>query len=181
MSHRIRSLRIALAVAVVGSAWLLGSPQAAVRAPVGSARAAAIYGYPWATHCPAAGVADVIDRWAMYACNCTSYVAWALDANHQRIDWFVAGAMNAWNWPHVARLSGLETGTRPRVGAVAVWPKLSLPFGHLGYVVAVHPDGRFEVAEYNLGPLDGYSPYTFDLRDNVAPAGAEFIYVPRRP
>jgi surface antigen len=115
----------------------------------------------------------------MYACNCTSYVAWALTANGQRTDWFVAGAMDAWNWPHVARLSGIDTGTQPRVGAVAVWPKLSPPFGHIAYVVAVHADGTFEVGEYNL-PGKGYAPYTFDLRDEVRRGGAEFIYVPKR-
>jgi surface antigen len=146
--------------------------------PVHSSRVA-IYGYPLAPHCPAAGVADSIDRWKMYTCNCTSYVAWALEANDQRTDWFVAGAMDARNWPHVARLSGIETGTQPRVGAVAVWPKLSPPYGHIAYVVAVHADGTFEVGEYNLA-AKGYAPYTFDLRDAVRPDGAEFIYVPKR-
>src|SRR4030088_2802752 len=59
-----------------------------------------VYGYPYASRCPTAGYGDVVDRWGMYMCNCTSYVAWALGANGQRTDWFVRGAMNAGNWPH---------------------------------------------------------------------------------
>src|SRR5258708_14007508 len=94
--------------------------------PVHSSRVA-IYGYPLAPRCPAAGVADSIDRWKMYACNCTSYVAWALTANGQRTDWFVAGAVDAWNWPHGARLSGLHPRPQPPVGAPALCPTLSPP------------------------------------------------------
>jgi len=125
-------------------------------------------------------VAEAIDRWKMYACNCTSYVAWALEANGQRTGWFVPGAMDARNWPHVAGLSRIPSGTQPRVGAVAVWPKLSPPFGHVAYVTAVHPDGTFDVAEYNLGPRYGRAPYTFDRRSGLDSRGVTFIYVPRR-
>ena len=139
-----------------------------------------VYGYFWASRCPAAGVADKVDRWKMYACNCTSYVAWALAANGQRTDWFIPGAMDARNWPHVASLSEIETGTQPRVGAVAVWRRFSPPFGHVAYVTAVHVGGTFDVAEYNLGPLDGYAPYTFDVRKDLRASDAVFVYVPRR-
>jgi surface antigen len=139
-----------------------------------------VRGYPLAARCPAAGVHDEVDRWMMNACNCTSYVAWALDVNDQRIDWFVPGAMDAWNWPNVARLRGLEVGQVPRVGAVAVWPALSRPFGHVAYVTALHPDGTFDVSEYNLGPRFGYERFTYDARYDVHASGAEFIYVPRR-
>jgi surface antigen len=138
-----------------------------------------VYGYPYASRCPAAGLAEVVDRWRMDMCNCTSYVAWALRANGQRIDWFVAGAMDAWNWPHVARLAGLRLGELPRVGAVAVWPKLSPPFGHVGYVTAVDRDGGFDVSEYNFLPASGYVHFLFDRRFDVPRRGAVFIYVPR--
>ena len=152
----------------------------AIAAAPAHAGRVAIYGYPWAAHCPGAGIAEQVDHWKMYACNCTSYVAWALDANGQRTDWFIAGAMDAKNWPHVASLANFDEGTQPRVGALAVWPKLSPPDGHVAYVVAVHPDGSFKVAEYNFGAKEGYAPFTFDLRDGVRPGGAEFIYVPKR-
>lgn len=135
-------------------------------------------GYPYAARCPAAGVADVVDRWKMYACNCTSYVAWALVANGQRIDWFVAGAMNARNWPHVARLGGLRVDRVPAVRSVVVWPNLAPPFGHVAYVTGVHGRDRIDVAEYNL-PVFGRQTFAFDTRDDVSTRGALFIHVPR--
>lgn len=136
------------------------------------------YGYPYASHCPGAGLAERVDRWKMYACNCTSYVAWALSANGQRTDWFIAGSMDAGNWAHVARLRGIPVGGRPRVGAVAVWPRLS-KFGHVAYVTRLEPDGGFDVGEYNL-PTAGEESFAFDVRLDVPRAGASFLYVPKR-
>ncbi|MHB8643452.1 MAG: CHAP domain-containing protein [Gaiellaceae bacterium] len=146
-------------------------------APAGAARGRVLYGYPYASRCPEAGIADKVDRWGMYECNCTSYVAWALQANGQSIDWFIRGAMNAWNWPHVAGLDGIPVGTRPRAGAVAVWPKESPPFGHLAYVSAVEPNGTFDIAEYNASIFE---PFVFDVRKGVRARGVTFIYVPAR-
>jgi surface antigen len=137
-----------------------------------------VHGYPYAERCPTAGVADRIDRWRMDMCNCTSYVAWALQANGQRIDWFISGAMNAWNWPHVARLAGLRVLQQPQAGAVAVWPHLSPPFGHVAYVTAVDADGGFDVSEYNFPPAAGGRPFRFDQRHDVSVRGALFIDVP---
>jgi surface antigen len=111
----------------------------------------------------------------MDTCNCTSYVAWALSANGRRVDWFRRGAMDAHNWAWVAALAGVPEGRSPRVDAVAVWPRLSPPFGHVGFVVAVHRDGTFDVAEYNL-----LRRFRFDARYHVAAAGAVFLYVPMR-
>ncbi len=142
-------------------------------------RAPVIYGYPYASRCPGAGFGDVVDRWGMYACNCTSYVAWALVANRQRIDWFVPGAMNAWNWPHVARLSGLVVNVRPSVGAVAVWPRLARPFGHVAYVTGVHATGTIDVAEYNQPIFGSADTFVFDTRSSVPRAAALFIHVPQ--
>ena len=147
---------------------------------VRAANATVVYGYPLAGRCPAAGVAEEVDRWGMFACNCTSYVAWALQANGQSIEWFVPGAMNARNWAHVARLSLLPVGKLPRRGAVVVWPKLEPPFGHVAYVTGVELDGGFDVAEYNFPPASGSGPFVFDRRKDVRRAGAVFIYVPNR-
>ena len=144
------------------------------------ARGPVIFGYPYASRCPGAGIGDVVDRWGMYACNCTSYVAWALVANRQRIDWFVPGAMNAWNWPHVARLSGLVVDDRPAVGAVAVWTRLARPFGHVAYVTGLHADGTIDVAEYNQPLFGSAETFIFDTRSSVTRAGAVFIHVPKR-
>ena len=139
-----------------------------------------VYGYPYAARCPGAGIAEVVDRWGMYACNCTSYVAWALVANGQRIGWFVPGAMDAWNWPHVAQLAGLRTDARPTVGSVAVWPKVARPFGHVAYVTGVRPDGTIDVAEYNLPGVGGVETFVFGVRTSIATSGAIFIHVPLR-
>jgi surface antigen len=145
-----------------------------------AASSVVVYGYPLATRCPAAGVAETVDRWGMYSCNCTSYVAWALAANGQRTDWFVLGSMNAWNWPNVARRAHLRVGSTPRVGAVAVWPKLVPPFGHLAYVTGLERGGRFDVAEYNFAADTPAAEFAFDTRTSIAASGAIFIYVPPR-
>jgi surface antigen len=139
-----------------------------------------VSGYPYAARCPRAGVKDIVDRWGMYVCNCTSYVAWALQANGERTDWFIPGAMNAWNWPHVARLAGLRVDRDPSVGSVAAWPHLAKPFGHVAYVSRVPGPGLVDVAEYNFPGSDGSQTFVFDTRADVSDAGAVFIHVPRR-
>ena len=151
----------------------------AAAAPARPVRAAPSHGYPYAARCPRAGPKDVVDRWGMYACNCTSYVAWSLVAHGQPIDWFIPGAMNAWNWPHVARLAGLRVDRLPTVGSIAAWPHLAPPFGHVAYVIGVHGPGRVDVAEYNLPDLHGKQTYVFDVRHFVSTAGAVFIHVPQ--
>jgi surface antigen len=133
-------------------------------------------GYPYARQCPGAGVRDAVDRWKMNTCNCTSYVAWALAANGYRIDWFVPGSMDAWNWPNVAARRGIPVGRRPRVGAVAVWPEWGR-LGHLALVTGVHPDGNFDVAEYNR---PGGVRFGFDRRFDVRAEDVVFVYPPRR-
>jgi surface antigen len=133
-------------------------------------------GYPYARECPSAGERDDVDRWRMNTCNCTSYVAWALDANDFRTDWFIPGAMDARNWPNVARRRHVQIGRAPRVGAVAVWPRVAPPFGHVAFVTGVHRDGTFDVAEYNL---PGRRPFSFDTRSRLSPRGVTFVYVAR--
>jgi surface antigen len=145
-----------------------------------STRAGVIaYGYSYASRCPGAGLAEQVDRWKMYTCNCTSYVAWALTANGQRTDWFIPGSMNARNWPHVARLRGIPIGRLPRVGAVAVWPRLT-DLGHVAYVTRLEPGGGFDVAEYNLPSVAAEDSFAFDARRDVRRAGAVFLYVPKK-
>ncbi len=163
-----------------GSAALLAWAVFPAAAHPAEIRSPVVNGYPLARSCPEAGVEDAVDRWDMNACNCTSFVAWALWANGQRVRWFIAGAMDARNWPHVARLSTFRVVRVPRVGSVAVWPKVAPPFGHVAYVTGLERDGSFDVAEYNL-PGAGVGPFAFDIRRHVRRAGAVFIYVPRRP
>jgi surface antigen len=85
--------------------------------------------------------------------------------------------MDAGNWPHVAELAGIRVGRKPAVGAVAVWPKLARPFGHVAYVTGLEPGGGIDVSEYN--PPDGLTPFGYNARDDIRPAGAIFIYVPK--
>jgi surface antigen len=140
-----------------------------------------VYGYPYAPRCPGAGLGDIVDRWGMYACNCTSFVAWALSANRQRIDWFIRGSMDAWNWPNVARLGGLRVDGRAAIGTVAVWPDISRPFGHVAYVTGVGPGRTIAVAEYNFPGPYGTETFGFDTRAFVRAGGdVLFIHVPRR-
>jgi surface antigen len=138
-----------------------------------------IYGYPYAPTCPLAGVAKRVDRFGMYACNCTSYVAWALHANGLRTNWFIPGAMDAFNWPHVARLKGLQVVSTPAVGAVAVMPRLGGRLGHVAFVTGLGRGESFSVAEYNLPSLTSSTHFEFDVRNDVSSAGTEFILVPR--
>jgi surface antigen len=177
---RARALLRIFVVSIAAFAVAHGPVSAAASvARSGTTSGVIAYGYPYASQCPAAGIAEKVDRWGMYMCNCTSYVAWALNANRQRIDWFVRGAMNANNWPHVAFLAKIQVGSTPRVGAVAVWPRKS-KFGHIAYVTRVDPDGAFDLSEYNPPESQSFDPYAFDIRRGVARAGAVFIYVPRR-
>lgn len=148
---------------------------AALLAAHGQASRLVTTGYPYGYECPRAGRLDVVDRWKMDACNCTSYVAWALERNGYRIDWFVAGAMDAKNWPNVARRHGLRVGRAPSPGAVAVWPEWGR-FGHVALVTAARADGTFDVAEYNR---PGGVRFGFDRRSAVSPAGVRFVVVPR--
>jgi surface antigen len=160
-------------VAIVLAALAACPSASAARAPI-------VYGYAYAARCPGAGIADVVDRWGMYACNCTSYVAWALSANHQRTDWFIRGAMDAWNWPHVALLAGLVVDRNPTVGSVAVWSEIARPFGHVAYVTGLDAGRTIDVAEYNFpGPQDA-DTFDFETRSFVRRGDAVFIHVPRR-
>lgn len=161
-----------VAFAATGSAG--STPEAGVSTPI-------VYGYLYAGHCPGAGIADVVDRWGLYECNCTSYVAWALTANNQRTDWFIRGAMDAWNWPHVAQLAGLEVDRNASVGAVAVWPSIAPPFGHVAYVMGVGARSTIDVAEYNFPSPSGGQTFGFATRTNVADDDAMFIHVPAGP
>jgi surface antigen len=139
-----------------------------------------VTGYPYAARCPRAGIGDIVDRWGMSMCNCTSYVARALQANGQRIEWFIPGPMNAWNSQHVARLDGLRVDRAPSVGSVAAWPQLANPLGHVAYAIGVRGPGLIAVADYNLPGSGDSQTFVFDTSTDVSAAGVMFIHVPRR-
>jgi surface antigen len=179
MTLRLLAVLVVLGAGVMPTSGAHAKPPRA-NATAGLATRPIVYGYPYADRCPGAGLADVVDRWGMYACNCTSYVAWALSANHQRIDWFIRGAMDAWNWPHVARLAGLKVDRTEGVGAVVVWPTIARPFGHVAYVTGLEANRTIDVAEYNLPSSGGTETFSFQTRSLVRIGDGVFIHVPRR-
>lgn len=170
---------VAAAIVAVVSVVALNTTSGRPVAASSGAPAGVVYGYPYAADCPGAGLADVVDRWGMYACNCTSYVAWALQANRERINWFVRGSMDAWNWPNVARLAGITVDGHATAGSVAVWPLIAKPFGHVAYVTAVSSGGTIDIAEYNFPGPNGFETFGFETRTLLRPYGAVFIHVPR--
>jgi surface antigen len=175
---------VALSLAVASTAAGSTGARAASPARLPDAHPATVVtsGYPYARDCPLAGAANVADRWQMDECNCTSYVAWALERNGRRTDWFVAGRMDAKNWPTVASAAGLRVGRLPAVGAVAVWPDEAPPFGHVAYVTGTHRGRFFDVAEYNLPSAGAKSTFAFGTRHGLlADDEVIFVYVPRRP
>lgn len=175
----LRPAHLSFSAALIGSVVLVTAAFGGSRSGAASfSNSRIVYGYPYSARCPGAGIADLVDRWGMYACNCTSYVAWALAANHQRIDWFVRGSMDAWNWPNVARRSSLRVDRRPSRGAVVVWPSLAQPFGHVAYVTGVEPGGTVDIAEYNYPGPNGTETFGFQTRTFTSTAGAVFIHVP---
>lgn len=70
-----------LACVIEGSAFV--APTSTSEAGPGKP---AILAYSYGRQCPAAGYEERGDRWLMNTCNCTWYVAWALDANGRRVE-----------------------------------------------------------------------------------------------
>lgn len=73
-------------------------------------------------------------------------------AAYERPDLIGAVWGNAWQWVSEARWSGLPTGYRPEVGAVAVWQPWTAGadgYGHVAYVVQVGDNGWFQVSQRN--------------------------------
>ncbi|MDG4499446.1 CHAP domain-containing protein [Streptococcus suis] len=56
---------------------------------------------------------------------------------------------NGGDWATSAAAAGFEVGTRPRVGAIAVWSDGG--YGHVAYVTGVAADGKIQVMESNYG------------------------------
>ena len=100
---------------------------------------------------------------------------------------------DAWKWAQNARVGGLQTGSAPQAGAVAVFPQGSWrsSVGHVAYVESVSQDS-YVISEENFGAgeyvgvhPDGDDPdprlrriYTRGHAGdwNVNPTGTEFIY-----
>lgn len=109
---------------------------------------------------------SVVDSWGMYNRECVSYTAWRESVNGKYVPY---GMGNANQWPGAAQAHGIQTGSTPRVGAVAIWYVGS--YGHAMYVEQVYGDGSFLVSQYNYGENGTYSTMRVG-----AGSGFTFIY-----
>lgn len=112
-----------------------------------------------------------------YYRECVDFVAWRLnrDAGSTEApfkwDWsyLTPGGGSAPAWKRNWEIHGWETGSEPRVGAVA-W------FGfHVGYVSAVNDDGTVLIEEYNF-----QSDHLYGQRTIPADEVSEYLYAPPR-
>ncbi len=117
--------------------------------------------YPWATVTDP----DQLDPWGFPMRQCTSYVAWFLNAHGLPFGRVTRGPVgighfdDASTWDAGARAAGYPISSVPVVGSVAQWRagEGSLAGcsyragddGHVAVVVKVFPNGSVEVAEYN--------------------------------
>lgn len=122
-------------------------------------------GYPgvWAS----APLDAYIDPWGLYTRECVSYAAWKVASTGRFVPHF-GGAGNARQWPGTVAGYGIQSGSAPRTGSVAMWPIGY--YGHVMYVESVNADGTITVSDYNL-EWDGlYRKYTRSA------AGLTYIY-----
>lgn len=122
-------------------------------------------GYPgvWAN----APLDAYIDPWGLYTRECVSYAAWKVASTGRFVPHF-GGAGNARQWPSTVAAYGIQSGSAPRAGSVAMWPIGY--YGHVMYVESVNGDGTITVSDYNL-EWDGlYRKYTRSA------AGLTYIY-----
>lgn len=122
-------------------------------------------GYPgvWAN----APLDAYVDPWGLYTRECVSYAAWKVASTGRFVPHF-GGAGNARQWPSTVAAYGIQSGSAPRAGSVAMWPIGY--YGHVMYVESVNGDGTITVSDYNL-EWDGlYRKYTRSA------AGLTYIY-----
>lgn len=107
-------------------------------------------------------------------CWCT----WWAQEQRQDLPWFGGDSGHALNWASSARAHGFATGTKPVVGAIAVfqpgvqWADEEL--GHVAYVESVNKDGTFRISERGR---DDYGNWVYNDQRVVKPGnGVEFIY-----
>jgi surface antigen len=120
-----------------------------------------------------------LDPWGFASRNCTSFVAWRLNQDRDRIDapWAFTSEYvdtHRWNpplgdaaeWAERARERGYPVNATPERGAVAHWNvgeagAADVPSGtkgHVAYVADVYADGTALIEEYH--PQFGYNART---------------------
>lgn len=120
-------------------------------------------GYPWVQ-----GPLDYgVDPWGLYYRECVSYTAWKVASTGRFVPHF-AGMGNANQWPSTVARHGINSGSEPRAGSVAMMPIGY--YGHTMYVESVNSDGSITVSDYNLAWDGNYRKY------NRSAAGLTYIY-----
>jgi surface antigen/uncharacterized protein YraI len=124
------------------------------------------------------------DRWAFYARECTSFVAWRMNqlgvnfSNHMTGPNGTAGTFgNGDTWASNALAIGFRVDNTPSVGAIAHYaPNVSGAgnLGHVAYVAEVNGDGTIVIEEYNWE-----FPYAYHNPPRVIPASdvSDFIHI----
>ena len=182
------ALRAALVLLVVCAAWCSSVVGADARGHrLGPGPSAGAY--------PLAGEGGLaLDPWGFVARQCTSYVAWYLNAHGVPFGLLTRGPggeglfTSAAGWDDAAAAAGFPVRSTPVVGSIAHWdpgdpstttsagaagavlrvPGTAGRYGHVAVVQDVLPDGDVLVSEYD--GADG----TFDLRVTRAP---RYLYV----
>jgi surface antigen len=117
---------------------------------------------------PYLGTTNVVDRWAMYTGQCTSWVAWRMEQvnGYFNNNMWRNGVQGHWgnadNWVVNAKLLGYPVDDTPKVGAIAQWnPGASgaSTHGHVAYISAVRGQS-VTVQEYNWSTALAYDTRT---------------------
>lgn len=120
-------------------------------------------GYPYVN-----GPLDyMLDPWGLYARECVSYAAWKVASTGRFVPHF-RGMGNANQWPGTVSQYGIQSGSEPRAGSVAMWDIGY--YGHVMYVESVNGDGSITVSDYNLKWDGAYRMYKRPA------AGLTYIY-----
>lgn len=123
-------------------------------------------GYPgqWAN----APLNAYVDPWGLYTRQCVSYTAWKVHSTGRFVPHF-GGMGNANQWPSTVAKYGIQSGSTPRAGSVAVM--MAGYYGHTMYVESVSADGStIEVSDYNFDWDGHYRKYT------RSSAGLTYVY-----
>lgn len=84
---------------------------------------------------------------------------------------------NAGAWAGNARAKGFRTGSQPRVGAIAVWPKDGGGYGHVAYVTEVASPTRIQVKEANYAGKQYISNFRGWFNPLDALWGGQVVYI----
>jgi len=99
------------------------------------------------------GYSSVVDSWALFARQCTSYVAWKLSSQGYGVkpfNWLGYPGGNAYEWPTTTQAYTTQTTGVPHVGDAAIIPVSVIGgVGHVMYVENVNSDGSINISEYN--------------------------------